>query len=151
MKKLFSFMVILLPLYFHAQTQYDVLVFDYDIAGNQITRELICISCDNPLRPAHEHAEEESIALTQSSEYEQLSYYPNPVLEQLYIKWVNNHEIYVTTIEVYSIRGQKVKRIENLKGADNHTIDFGSFAQGIYTVLLMYNNNTVEDLKVIKK
>ncbi|OIQ18100.1 MAG: hypothetical protein BM557_07745 [Flavobacterium sp. MedPE-SWcel] len=129
-------------------------MFDYDESGNQIKRDLICVNCDDPLRPAPEQIGEEdkeSIGLTQSDKYEQLSYYPNPVLEQLYIKWVNSKELYVVAVEVYTLKGQKVVSFQDLAGVNNYKVNFENLAQGVYVVMLIYNNESIKDLKVIKK
>ena len=62
--------------------------FDYDDFGNQIRREL-CANC--PLRisnqPQKEISEIKQEDLQKFSSQDVISYYPNPVKEELYLKW----------------------------------------------------------------
>ena len=140
----------------YSQSDYGNVEFRYDIAGNQIKRQLICVNCDTPLRMANPGpvTAMDSVTdqdLTKSLEYKNVSYYPNPVLEQLYVKWNNDQNLYVNAIEVYSMAGQIVVSKENLKDQDHSIVEFQKMAQGIYNVILVYSNGERKDLKVIKK
>ena len=44
-----------------------------------------------------------------------ISYYPNPVREELYLKWELTKENKVSSIEVFSINGQRVNVYSNLE------------------------------------
>jgi cell wall assembly regulator SMI1 len=147
MKILLVALVALFSIFCQAQEQIQ---FTYDAAGNQLRRELICITCNDPAGRPNPNALADT-DLIKSSEYEQLSYYPNPVLEQLYIKWGNEDNSYVTGLEVYSMAGQLVSSKQKLQDSDNTTVEFQNLAQGIYNVILVYNNGEKKVLKVIKK
>jgi len=145
--KIYTVLFLLLSYYLNAQ---DLVSFSYDNAGNQITRELICISCDDPLRKIDpDKITDEDLVLSQ--DHESVSYYPNPVLEQLYIKWTNTSDLFVNSLELYALSGQVILTNNNLKGKDSTSVDFNRLAQGMYTVILIYNNGEKKDLKVIKK
>lgn len=130
--------------------QYSV-AFTYDTAGNQVKRELICVSC----RTSSDNSNDDLISdystdLTKSEEYADIMYYPNPVLEELYIKW-NNDSFQVSEINVFSNSGQLVSNYNNLSSVDNTKIPFQNLSEGIYNVVLSYNNGDQKNLKVIKK
>lgn len=145
MKYLFS---IILLITWSSYSQ-NTLSFSYDSAGNQTVREIICINCNVGGKIATESSQEEN--LEQSKEHTQISFYPNPVQEELYIKWINEDGQFVTSIDVYSLQGQMVYTQQNLSETDNTTVAFQNYAQGVYSVLLIYNNNEKKALKVIKK
>ncbi|PZR20233.1 MAG: hypothetical protein DI539_11515 [Flavobacterium psychrophilum] len=124
----------------------NALVFSYDAAGNQIKRELICLTCDDPSGQRVANPE-----LTKSKDYQDISYYPNPVVEELHIRWENTQETFVTGIEVYSFSGQQVGSAEQLSGVSETSVSFAQLASGMYAVILVYNDGTKKDLKVVKK
>lgn len=47
--------------------------------------------------------------------------------------------------------GQLVSSKQKLQDSDNTTVEFQNLAQGIYNVILVYNNGEKKVLKVIKK
>jgi len=120
--------------------------FTYDEAGNQKIRQLICINCRTS-----DKNETQDLSLTESSDFPQISFYPNPVQEELYLKWQIDKNLYVNSIEVYTMQGQIVYSKQNLSQSDTANIVFSNFAQGIYNVLLIYNNGDKKDLKIVKK
>ncbi len=77
----------------------DRIIFSYDNAGNQITRSL-CLQCTtlkNSPKP------KEIIALKEEDlqkffPEDVISYYPNPVKEELYLKWELKDENLVNSI-----------------------------------------------------
>lgn len=144
-----KFTATLFFLYIGCAFSQNTLSFNYDSAGNQTVREIICINCSVGGKIASESSQEEN--LEQSKEHTQISFYPNPVQEELYIKWVNEDNQFATSIEVYSLQGQMMYTQQNLSETDNTTIQFQSYAQGMYSVFLIYNNNEKKVLKVIKK
>ena len=89
------------------------IAFNYDDAGNQIQR-YICTSCHSRKTNDTDYKTPESLTdkdLIKDDLYGQISYYPNPVKEELYVKWHNKVDNQVTKIELYSISGQLVKYI----------------------------------------
>lgn len=130
------------------------IVFSYDTAGNQIKRE-ICINCPAGTgRLKDEDLAEKDIEakdFMKSDDLEGISYYPNPVKEELYVRWPLEDNKYITTISVYNINGQKLKNFTEQKNTITETIRFSEYPQGIYTILLDYNNGEQKTLKIIKK
>lgn len=134
------YLLVALMLYGICYSQ-EQLSFEYDNAGNQIVREIICVNCREQISQEEEFVE--------SSEHNNISYYPNPVAEVLNIKWPE--DIHITTIEVYSIQGQIVGSLQNLSGLTDVALPFSNYAQGIYHVILIYDNGEQKVLKAIKK
>ena len=81
--------------------------FNYDTAGNQ-TRRFVCLNCsarvaDSIPKEITELKEED---LLKFSPEDVISYYPNPVREELYLKWELVNENKVSSIEVFSINSK---------------------------------------------
>jgi len=145
-------MVLLLGYSAFSQSQYDVVAFDYDTAGNQVVRELICLTCDDPMGRAALNPDTITPKdFIKSTEYNDISFYPNPVKEDLYIHWSNNQGNSVNSIEVNSISGQYVQSVQKLSKTDNATVSFRGLSEGIYNVTLLYSNGEKKVLKVVKK
>jgi Secretion system C-terminal sorting domain len=124
----------------------------YDTAGNQ-TKRAICMSGCNA-RMANPASLKDEKSLTQAdlipSDIEKVSYYPNPVREELYVKWENNTENPVEQIAVYSMTGQLLKRYENLNGLTTSTLYFSEYPTGFYEVILNYQNGEKKNLSIVK-
>ncbi len=147
-KIIFSFLIINSFLY--SQT-IDHILFEYDTAGNQIKRYTIDI---NAGRPANEIIKEikdiTNDDLISSDIYDDISYYPNPVKEILFVKWENKNNEFVNSVNLYSLSGQSVKIYTNLKGLDTLNVPFDNLPQGLYTLMLEYSNGKQKTLKIIK-
>lgn len=124
--------------------------FGYDLAGNQIFRQL-CVTCkygkDEP---------KEIIALTEEdlqkfSPDDVLSYYPNPVKEELYLRWELIQDNFVSSIQVYNMNGKILNSYSNLDKVNNQNIPFQSYPAGVYAVVLFYNNGEQKFIKIIKQ
>jgi hypothetical protein len=124
--------------------------FSYDNAGNQVSR-ILCINC--PSVSAKEIKEIEALVdedLEKFSENEMISYYPNPVKEELYLKWELTENNSITSIQVFSITGQI---LNTYQVANNNTqnILFQSYPSGIYLILLNYKSGDQKTIKIIKQ
>lgn len=131
----------------------DKITFSYDNAGNQVKREL-CINCSTS-RNAKE-APKEIIALKSEDlqkfyPEEAISYYPNPVKEELYLKWDLIQDNFVSSIYVYALNGQVIKSYSNLNQTNNQNIPFQSYPSGVYAVVLFYKNGEQKTIKIIKQ
>lgn len=131
------------------------IVFNYDTAGNQ-TKRVICLTCS--ARIVNDTIQTPKTIETLTKEdlikddnYDQISYYPNPVLEELYVKWTNDDKSYVAKIELYNMSGQILKSFSDLRRTEMTAISFNSYPQGLYHVILIYNNGEKRTLKVVKK
>jgi hypothetical protein len=151
MKKL----IILLLFGFCAFSQaQQKITFSYDSAGNQIVRNL-CISGCNPTGKSVNEVKEMN-AVTQDdllkfSKEDVISYYPNPVKEQLYLKWELINENKVSSIVVYGISGQVLQTFSGSESNDNQVISFEPYPRGVYLVALNYKNGEQKTIKIIKQ
>ncbi len=126
--------------------------FDYDTAGNQ-TRRFICLNCsarvaDSIPKEITELKEED---LLKFSPEDVISYYPNPVREELYLKWDLTNENKVSSIEVFSINGQRFNVYSNLEKENSKNIPFQEYPQGTYLVLLNYANGEEKSITILKQ
>jgi hypothetical protein len=124
--------------------------FEYDAAGNQILRQW-CANCrmQSPNQP-------KDFSKVMDSDMEKfypedvISYYPNPVKEQLYLKWELIDNKKVSKIEFYDISGKYVNSIESFDSENSTILSFGNYPSGIYFVNLIYSNSEVKTIKIIK-
>ena len=151
MKKLFFALGLLFSL--SALSQDDNRIkFEYDSAGNQ-TRRYVClcgakIANDTIIKTKETLVDKDMI---QDSEYEQLSYYPNPVLEELYIKWSDKTNNPIVEMQLYSMSGQLLQTKKNIKQGDLTSIAFHNYATGIYNLILIRLNGERKSLKIVKE
>lgn len=151
MKKIFLFcFVFSFTLMFSQST--TRIRFNYDDEGNQIER-IICVGC-NARTAKDSTITSENITESDMEKdllYHQISYYPNPVKEELYIKWVNDGDNYVLSLELFSQTGQSITKYVNLKGKETATVPFLNYPSGFYNIVLLYNNGEKKTLKIVKK
>ena len=152
MKKLLRLLLFCLGINGMAQNP-DRVIFEYDSAGNQIIRRF-CINCfdsrisNDSIKDFSELKEED---LLKFSPTDNISYYPNPVSEELYLKWELINEVKVSRIDVYNINGQLIKSFSNLINENNKTIPFQELPVGTYSVLMTYSNSEQKPITIIKK
>ena len=123
--------------------------FEYDAAGNQIKRFYM-----NPGRNSNEPVKEYNDLTKEDLQKffpeDVISYYPNPVKDELYLEWELINDNKVLSIHVFSINGQLVKNIDNL--SENKTIiSFQEFTSGTYLVNLNYETGNQKSITIIKK
>ena len=152
MKKIITHILFGITIFSNAQQK---ITFNYDSAGNQILREL-CLSGCNPLaKPAKEEVKEiEALAdedLLKFSQEDVISYYPNPVKEELYIKWELKDDNYVNSIQVFNLTGQLLRSYQPTVRNDSQNIAFQDYPTGIYAVMLYYSNGDQKSIKIIKR
>jgi hypothetical protein len=149
MKNQFLFVLLFITGFSFGQTRVQ---FQYDNEGNQTAR-IICNTCN--AKTARDStmtvATVKESDMIKDVEYKQISYYPNPVQEELYIKWVNEGSKYVTGISVFSISGQSIEQYHYTKQNEIATIPFLNYPNGYYNVVLFYNDGERKTLKVLKK
>jgi len=130
------------------------ITFSYDSAGNQIVRSL-CISGCNPTGKSVEEVKEiEAVTeddLLKFSKEDVISYYPNPVKEQLYLKWELINENKVSSIVVYGITGQILQTFSKTESTDSQIISFEEYPRGVYLVALNYKDGEQKTIKIIKQ
>ncbi len=147
MRIIYHFLTLLLVTISFAQT--GKIEMKYDASGNQIYRIYIHVSDKQSNTYSNIKKEILNSDLITSDIYDDIKYYPNPVREELYLNWkVENSN--VTDIEIYSINGQLIKSLPNLKTLDRTTINFQDYPQGYYNLVLVYTNGDKKTLKIIK-
>ncbi len=130
----------------NAQTS---IAFDYDNAGNQIRRKMIYLARHS--KPKDDSDSTSSKQLIKSEEYSDISYYPNPVKSELYVKWQENNGQQIKGMELYDLNGRIVHTFLNQQMDDHTTIDFESYPQGIYELVLNYVDGDTKTLKIVKQ
>jgi hypothetical protein len=122
--------------------------FEYDAAGNQVKRQYSFSGrYSNELTKEYKDITNED--LKKFFPEDVISYYPNPVKDELYLKWELNEDKKVTSIDIYNIMGQLIERKTTI--IDNSTIiSFGNFTSGTYLVNLNYNNGVQKSITIIK-
>lgn len=129
----------------------DKIVFTYDTAGNQVQREL-CINCTNPNAKYVSNPKmltKDDLIPSEASDL--VSYYPNPVKEELYLKWELAHTNLVTTIQIYDLNGRLLHSYEKLETVNAQTIPFRDYPVGMYLIVLQYSNGEQKNIKIVKQ
>lgn len=151
MKKILTLLLFCMLLFTRAQGK---LKFTYDpLTGNQITREL-CFGCPNVAKPSKDIQEIEAITeedLQKFSPGDEISYYPNPVKEELYLKWEVIDQNTISSIQVYNITGQVLKNYAGNDNAGNINIPFQDYSNGVYLIQLNYSKGDSKTIKIIKQ
>lgn len=147
------FLLLFLFFSLSSYSQIPRLHFEYDAAGNQISRylDLLSESTKTSNETPKEIAELKEEDLLKFSPDDIISYYPNPVREELYLKWELINENKVTSIEVFSINGQRVNLYANLEKENTKNIPFQEYPQGSYLVLLNYTNGEQKSITILKQ
>lgn len=150
MKYYITLLVLVFSLWSNAQNQTKI-KFSYDNAGNQVSRTL-CVNC--PPETGKQVKEIEAIVeddLENIPGEDMISYYPNPVKEELYLKWELTNDNYVTSIQLFSLTGQVLRTFEGTKITNTQNILFQSYPSGVYVVLLNYKSGAPKSFKIIKQ
>ena len=147
------YLLILLMIFsFTIQAQQKKITFNYDSAGNQISR-VLCLTCtakDSDVPPKEIAAiTEEDLKKFDPSDV--ISYYPNPVREELYLQWQLTDGNYVKNIIVYNFNGQLLRSYPRSSGDNSLTIHFQNYPTGTYLIVLEYNTADQKTIKIIKK
>jgi hypothetical protein len=145
-------LVLFLGLSLIAKAQDNKITFDYDNAGNQIKREL-CLSCN---KANYKTTAPKEVAAIKEEDLQKLfpedviSYYPNPVKEELYLKWELVIDKSVATIYLYDLNGRVLQTYNNLEKTNNLNIPFFNYPTGVYLIALVYNNGEQKIIKIEK-
>lgn len=148
MKKILFVLSLFIGVYSFGQNK---LSFDYDAAGNQILRQW-CSSC--PSKNGQNPKPLEEVTSNDLQKFypgDVISYYPNPVKEQLYLKWEVIDNNTVSVIRLYNLNGQLLKEYKNPVGTNDFSISFGNLPQNIYSLNLVYANGDQKSIKIIKE
>ncbi len=137
-------------------TQDYKVTFSYDTAGNQIQRNLVCLTCKSS---ETKETITDSTAVEETSkdiedslleEVSKLTAYPNPVTDILQVEWTPT-EKKVDQIMLFTFDNRQLFNRQVDHKLTNIDLDFSPYPSGSYIVLVLYNNNTTQSFKVIKK
>ncbi len=151
MKKYLLLLFLGFSLFTKAQTQ-DKIIFDYDNAGNQIRREL-CINCN---KANYRTAAPKEVAAIQEEDLrkfspeDSFSYYPNPVKEELFLKWELVENKTIASIYLYALNGQVLKTYKPLEKVNTLNIPFLNYPTGTYLVVMVYSDGEQKTVKIVK-
>lgn len=150
MNKITTLLLLLYSFISQAQVA-DRITFSYDDAGNQ-TQRLLCFCAgkmDNTKTKEITALEDED--LQKFFPEDLISYYPNPVKEELYLKWELIEGNAVSSIQVYGLNGQVLQSFSNMENKNNQNIAFQTYPTGMYAVMLFYTNGEQKSIKIVKK
>lgn len=87
-----------------------------------------------------------------NSGYAELSIYPNPFTDGVFVRLKNSANITYSTIEIYNNYGQRVKAIKSMNTQNAHYIDLSELPAGVFILkVLGEQNNLLQQNKVIIK
>lgn len=132
-------------------TQAQKIRFEYDAAGNQIQRKW-CPSClsRNAQETYKEISNLEETDMQKFFPEDVISYYPNPVKEELFLKWELVDENKVSSIDVFTLNGQVLRTIKENLSQNSLVISFQEYPIGVYFLSLNYTNGDQKNIKIIK-
>ena len=152
MKKILFLTLLFITISSYCQNK---ILFEYDMAGNQVKR-LLCINCPANLGKDNAEIPKDIAKLTtqdliKSFPEDVISYYPNPVKEELYLKWELADNNKVSLIQIYSLTGQLVGSYNKLENTNNQVMSFQRYPSGMYDLLILYTNGEQKSIKIIKQ
>lgn len=151
MRKILFFIALQFCLFASAQQK---ITFNYDAAGNQVLRELCLSGCSQSAKQVTEVKEIEALTeedLLRFSPEDVISYYPNPVKEELYLQWQLTHGNYVMSVQIYNMAGQILQTYGGNERMNSLNIPFQNYPGGVYLVLLSYKDGGEKSIKIIKQ
>ena len=148
-KKLLIVLLLVSVVQLYAQDK--TIEFSYDNAGNQTERK-ICVNCSTTAasKTLTETTAEDFIPLD-TNPTDQISYYPNPVQQELYLKWELINDKKVTAIMVFTNTGSLIQSYQNTSAVQLHTVNFSNLPLGVYLIMMQYSDGKDKTFKIIKE
>jgi len=120
--------------------------FSYDTAGNQIKR----------FYDPTNYTKQEVVAEIEAEEIDKkskskLSFYPNPIENELTITWSKSENSSVRTVQVYSINSKLVRSFTSKNNSQELKLPLHNIASGMYIVKVLFSNGKEDSFKIIKK
>lgn len=130
------------------------LTFSYDASGNQIERRWVCVNCltDDNRALAQKIASQNKIEqkIEDFNAGRIIKVYPNPVSEILSVNWQTPEKIFLKSIEVFAMAGNRVFRATYPPGRLEAEIPFNRLPPGTYILIGFYSDSKTQSIKVIK-
>lgn len=151
MKKLLPISFFLCSLVAFAQE--EPLQLQYDAAGNQTMSRLVCINCPGEPQAGGggETPGAEAPIILSEKTLNQLTYYPNPVTEELTLLWKNNSHRRITSVSVYTLGGKRALYASPLNLQESLVLSFSALASGLYEIVALTSDGKTEAFKILKK
>lgn len=147
MKKIVLLFTLLCFSFIYSQKSYT---FSYDTAGNQ-TEGKRFIYIANTFEPGGEFKNGNISNEIPFVLEENLTYYPNPVRDILYLKWTNIDSENIRSFALFSMTGALLKKYEGLEQTTEHNISFSEYPSGTYIVTIGYSSGEERSIKIIKQ
>ena len=126
--------------------------FSYDTEGNQTGRNFVWISSGRIASPKTKETVVSKEADSKKFPLEDVvSFYPNPVHDELQLDWELTENNTVIAISVLDIKGQLIQSFSNNLESNSRKISFLSYPPGLYAVVLLYGNGKQKSIKIIKQ
>ncbi len=122
--------------------------FNHDTAGNQIKRYFDSSKSSKLEVVVENEAEEIEEEIKNNS---QLSYYPNPIENELTITWTKSINSTINVIQIFNTNGKLIKNYNPSKNKREVTLPFQNIASGVYIIHVMFSNGKQDSFKIIKK
>lgn len=147
-----TLLIIPLCLLFSKITLAQKLTFSYDASGNQTERRWVCINCGSASRMAEAKTKaiNSELTLDELTTERGLKVAPNPLRETLNVNWGVPENVYLKSIEVYSISGSKVFSAKYSADSRQTQISFQHLPSGTYVLIGRYSDAKSETVKLIK-
>lgn len=132
-------LLFLFLLCFQVNSMAQKITFEYDSMGSQINRTYDPSGSRLSQQQAKDYDELVANDFQKFFSEDIISYYPNPVKDELFLKWeVLNNDV-IDNITIYNINGLLVKEIKFIK--ENKTIiSFQNFNSGTFLVNLNFTS-----------
>ncbi|SHG45348.1 T9SS type A sorting domain-containing protein [Pedobacter caeni] len=154
MNKLYFILATLFMVSFANSSFAQKLTFSYDASGNQTERKWVCANCKTAndlataakmLSTAKEDQKDDGFATARS-----IKVYPNPLSESLNVTWQTTEKIFLKSIEVFNVAGNKVFSARYEPGHRETQISFLKLPPGVYILVGYYSDSKTESVKLIK-
>lgn len=148
MKNRYQLVVMLL---FTAFVQAQKIKFEYDAAGNQILREYVFTAKQAPSEePPKEIAQLQEEDFQTFAPEDEISFYPNPVKEELYLRWELTNNKKVALISLFDLNGKKLQSYSRFTQENTLNIPFYNYPLGTYLVVMEYTGGEIKTIKIVK-
>lgn len=143
MKRVYLFFLVLLFAIFQLSAQTYKVVYEYDHAGNRVSRVVISIntrakSVDDEISPLEQELMQCKIRV-----------FPNPTKGFLNMEISSGEENCCYDFTLYSSSGQKLLNKKQI-GNGNVSLDLSTYSTGIYILILKYGEEVVQ-YKIVKQ
>lgn len=143
MKRVYlSFLVLLFAIFKLSAQTYKV-VYEYDHAGNRVSRVVISINT------RAESVDDEISPLEQELNQCKIRVFPNPTKGFLNMEISSGEENCCYDFTLYSSSGQKLLNKKQI-GNGNVSLDLSTYSTGIYILILRYGEEVVQ-YKIVKQ